>query len=189
MSNVSKKITNFTATKQKQLIIGIMKLKSIFLLATASVVLICCKGPEGPAGIDGNANVKVYVYNNLNWNVNNGVATVYGSCVGITSDIMNTGAVLAYASKTLNGITVEWLLPWTFLDEFYTENVMAVHLLGEWFLKNESSDGFPSVYLEIPKLKIVVIEGLSGKKEGIELNYTWEELVRRYPNMEYIYVN
>jgi len=166
-----------------------MKLKSIFLLATTSVILISCEGPAGPAGIDGNANVKVYVYNSLNWSSNNGIATASGSCAGITSNILNTGAVLSYITKTAAGTEVVIELPYTFLSEFYTENVFMAHTLGDWGLINTASDGVPLEYLTITKVKIVVIEGLAGKKEGIELNYTWEELVRRYPNMEYIYVN
>jgi len=167
-----------------------MRLKRIFLLATASVILISCEGPEGPAGVDGNANVKAYVYNNLDWNVQNGEATVNGSCVGITADIINTGAVLGYASYTApNSSVVEWLLPWTYTYATYTENVLLSHSVGLWSLQNTASDDLPSLYSSIPKLKIVVIQGLAGKKEGVELNYTWEELVQRYPNMEYIYVN
>jgi len=167
-----------------------MRLKRIFLLATASVILISCEGPAGPAGQNGNANVKAYVYNNLDWNVQNGEATANGSCAGITADIMNTGAVLGYASYTApNSSVVEWLLPWTYTSLTYTENVLLSHSVGLWRLQNTSSDDLPSLYYSIPKLKIVVIQGLAGKKEGVELNYTWEELVRRYPNMEYIYVN
>jgi len=170
-----------------------MKLKNIFLLATTSVILISCEGPEGPAGqngVDGNANVKAYVYNNLNWATNDGVAMANGSCQGITSEIIATGAVLGYASFVQsNGVELQWLLPYTIVEETYQENLLMAYSQGAWVLENTASDDFPSIYAAVPKLKIVVIQGLAGKKEGIELNYTWEELVQRYPNMEYIYVN
>ena len=173
-----------------------MKIKSIFLLATTSVILISCEGPAGPAGpagqngVDGNANVKAYVYNNLNWATNDGVARANGSCQGITSEIIATGAVLGYASFVQsNGVEQQWLLPYTTVEETYQENLLMTYSQGAWVLANTASDDLPSIYEDVPKLKVVVIQGLAGKKEGVELNYTWAELVRRYPNIEYIYVN
>jgi hypothetical protein len=177
----------------KPLIIKIMKLKSIFLLATTSVILISCEGPEGPAGqngVDGNANVKAYVYNNLNWTTNGGVATANGSCQGITSEIMATGAVLGYASYVQsNGAELQWLLPYTTVEETYQENLLMIYSQGAWVLENTASDDVPSIYAAVPKLKVVVISGLSGKQAGFTPNLSWEDLVKRYPNMEYIYVN
>ena len=170
-----------------------MKLKSIFLLATTSVILISCEGPEGPAGqngVEGNANVKAYVYNNLNWTTNDGVASATGSCQGITSEIMATGAVLGYASYVQsNGVELQWLLPYTVVQETYQENLAMGYTQGAWVLTNTASDDIPSIYANVPKLKVVVISGLSGKQAGFTPNLSWEDLVKRYPNMQYIYVN
>lgn len=170
-----------------------MNIKKFITLITTSIVLVACEGPagpQGPAGQDGNANVKAYIYNNLNWATNAGEAYANGSCQGITTDIMATGAVLSYASYVqTNGVEVQWLLPWTVVEGTYQENLLMAYSQGAWRLTNSASDDVPSIYLNVPKLKIVVISGLSGKQAGIEPNLSWEELVKRYPNMEVIHVN
>ncbi len=60
---------------------------------------------------------------------------------------------------------------------------------GTWYLTNTASDDLPTLYEDIPKIKIVVIQGTSGKKEMVNPNISWEELVARYPNMETIEMN
>jgi len=157
------------------------------------VIIMSCEGPQGPAGIDGadgNANVKAYVFNNLNWSVQNGEATVSRQLSALTSDIMATGAVLTYASYVApNGSEVQWLLPWTEVEGTYQENLLMAYSTGSWQLTNSASDDVPSIYLNVPKVKVVVIQGLSGKQSGIEPNLSWEQLLKRYPNLEVIEMN
>jgi hypothetical protein len=157
------------------------------------LVFFSCEGPvgpQGPAGQDGNANVKAYVFNNLNWVVQNGRASVIGQLPALNSDILTSGAVLTYASIVQpNGAEVQWLLPYTVLEATYQENIAMFYGSGEWFLLNSASDDLPELYQTIPKIKIVVIQGMSGKKPILDPKLSWEDLVDRYPNIETITVN
>jgi hypothetical protein len=169
-------------------------MKNIIFLAASIFLLASCEGPQGPAGQDGkdgNANVKVYVYNTVNWNDNNYPVVATVSCSGITSDIMATGLVLGYVRYTNpNGSLMEWQLPWTYADENgFVENVLMSYSPGVANFESTSDDGMPSIYGAIASVKVVVIEGLAGKKAHDELELSWEDLVKRYPNMQYIYVN
>jgi hypothetical protein len=155
------------------------------------VFFASCEGPQGPAGADGNANVKVYVYNTVNWDETGYPVTATLSCNGITNDIMSTGIVLGYARFTTpNGSLLEWQLPWTYADESgYVENVTMSHSLGFASLENTSDDGIPSIYGAIQSVKIAVIEGFAGKRNFSDIEISWEELMDKYPNIEYIQVN
>lgn len=169
-------------------------MKNLVLFFAIAFAFTSCEGPagpQGPAGIDGNANVKCYIYNNVNWNTANYPVTANLSCTAITSDIMSRGLVLGYVRYTSpNGTLMEWQLPWTYADEAgYVENVLMSYSTGMATLENTSDDGVASIYGAVAAVKIVVIEGLSGKRESDELNISWEDLVKRYPNMQIINVN
>jgi hypothetical protein len=163
------------------------------LLLLLPLLLLSCEGPtgpQGPAGQNGNANVKAYVFNNLNWSEIGGEAFVSGQLSAINAGVLSTGAVLTYASIfDNNGSEVQWQLPWTVVEGTYQENVFMMYSTGTWYLTNTASDDLPTLYEDIPKIKIVVIQGTSGKKEMVNPNISWEELVARYPNMETIEMN
>jgi hypothetical protein len=164
-------------------------MKKLLLLLLPFALLSCegPVGPQGPAGQNGNANVKAYVFNNLNWVENNGEASVSGQLSALNADILSKGAVLTYSSFFgSNGLEVQWQLPWTVVEGTYQENVLMAYSLGSWTLTNSASDDVPSLYESIPKVKIVVIQGTNGKKEMVDPAISWEELVARYPNMEII---
>lgn len=167
-------------------------IKNTFLLLLPLLLLSCegPTGPQGPAGQNGNANVKAYVFNNLNWSEIGGEAFVSGQLSAINAGVLSTGAVLTYASIfDNNGSEVQWQLPWTVVEGTYQENVFMMYSTGTWYLTNTASDDLPTLYEDIPKIKIVVIQGTSGKKEMVNPNISWEELVARYPNMETIEMN
>ena len=97
---------------------------------------------------------------------------------------MATGAVLTYASYVQsNGSEVQWLLPWTVVEGSYQENLLMAYSTGSWQLTNSASDDLPTLYFNVPKVKVVVIQGLSGKQAGIEPNLSWEQLIERYPQL------
>ncbi len=162
--------------------------KLLFLLLPFA--LLSCEGPvgpQGPAGQNGNANVKAYIFNNLNWVENNGEASVSGQLSSLNADVLSKGAVLTYASYFgTNGLEIQWQLPWTVVEGTYQETVFMAYSPGSWFITNSASDDLPTLYESIPKVKIVVIQGTSGKKETVDTTISWEELVARYPNMEVI---
>jgi hypothetical protein len=171
-----------------------IQMKNIILFFAAIFIFSSCEGPagpQGPAGLDGNANVKCYVYNNVNWNSSNYPVTASLPCAAITSEIMSKGLVLGYVRYTSpNGSLGEWQLPWTYADEAgYVENITMSYNTGMATLENTSDDGVASIYGAVAAVKIVVIEGVSGKRESTELNLSWEELIKRYPKMKYVSVN
>ncbi len=117
----------------------------IYLLAVAALILSfspSCKkeGPPGPAGEDGNANVKSSTITFSNWTWHSGTLYDYADFTWgeITSDIANSGTVLVYLSNGNGG----WLpLPRTiYPTSNYTQSQRYVYYQGGFTVIVQDSD-------------------------------------------------
>lgn len=78
----------------------------LHLIAFCLIIVSSCKKPEkgdpGPAGKDGNANVKSITHTITNWTYSS--PTYIGNIpfASITNEIINSGAVLVYAQTAAN---------------------------------------------------------------------------------------
>ncbi len=165
-----------------------MKLKlSLLLSACLLLVFSSC---EGPAGEDGNANVRIYNFTNFSWNDLYGDGTAYTADLelpALTSQVYNTHLVLGFVTLNFNGNTVRWSLPYVFTSpNGYNESINLAYTpysgsnnIG--FLAS-SDDGLPSVYQDVISFRVALIEG------SFKRDFTWEELINM-PNVEFIEVD
>lgn len=82
---------------------NLKKILSLVLIASTIVIYSCSKeaekGEDGPAGVDGNANVKSILLTATFWNWDSGSSSRYQTWTGVTDiseDIAATGVVLLY---------------------------------------------------------------------------------------------
>ena len=173
-----------------------MKTMKVFLLGlSATLILASCEGPAGADGADGNANVRVSVANNINWDETGYPVTASLTWSAITEDIINNGVVLSFWQRTLpDATTIESPLPYVIANENgYVENVIPIYSaygpnnttnIG---LVNLSDDGIASIYEDIVAVKFVVIEG-TGKRDYYS-DWTWEDVLTYYPDIEIEEIN
>ena len=116
---------------------------SIALITLLSLFSGCKKeGPAGPAGKEGNANVKssTTTFSNWTWDGSSGVEYDYVDFTWgeITSEIVNTGGVFIYVSNGAGG----WLpLPRTiFPNNAYTQSQRFVYTTGAFRIIVQDSD-------------------------------------------------
>ncbi len=168
----------------------------IFLLGlSATLILASCEGPAGADGADGNANVRVSVANNINWDETGYPVMAYLTWDAITEDIINNGVVLSFFQMTLpDATTIESPLPYVLANEDgYVENVIPLYYAYDpndttnIVLANFSDDGIASLYQEIAAVKFVVIEG-TGKRDYYS-DWTWEDVLTYYPDIEIEEIN
>ena len=138
-------------------------LKIFIGLATFSIALTSCEGPEGPMG---NANVTIWKtsINSSGWVAD---AEAYGyaiDCPIINSEVVN-GLYQVSASINLGGLWVS--APYITAGLDYTETCQFVFGTGSpnAFLYAYSDDDITTLHENITEVKVAVIEGLGGKKE------------------------
>lgn len=170
-----------------------MKAAKILLFSLcATIIFSSCEGPAGADGADGNANVRVSVANNINWDDTGYPVIAELSWSAINQDIIDNGVVLAFFQRTVNGISIESPFPYLDANENgYVEQVQSLHTAYEngsnnIALANTSDDGLPSIYLSIDAVKFVVIEG-TGKRDYSD--WTWEDVLTYYPDIEIEEIN
>lgn len=162
-------------------------MKVLLFSFSATLILTSC---EGPAGADGNANVRVSVANNINWDETGYPVTADLSWSAITEDIIDNGVVLSFWQRTLpDATTIESPLPYVIANENgYVENVIPIYNAygpnntNNIGLVNLSDDGIASIYDDIVAVKFVVIEG-TGKRDYYS-DWTWEDVLTYYPDIE-----
>lgn len=171
-----------------------MKTMKVLLFSfSATLILTSCEGPAGADGIDGadgNANVRVSVANNINWDETGYPVTADLSWSAITEDIIDNGVVLSFWQRTLpDATTIESPLPYVIANENgYVENVIPIYSAyspnntNNIGLVNLSDDGIASIYDNIVAVKFVVIEG-TGKRDYYS-DWTWEDVLTYYPDIE-----
>ena len=92
--------SSFIQPKSKNMKTNFIKIMTVLMLA--GTVFTNCKkgdtGPQGPAGTNGNANVKSQTSTNLTWTFNNATKAYETniSAALVTQDIVDKGAVLVY---------------------------------------------------------------------------------------------
>jgi hypothetical protein len=87
----------------------------------------CKKGPEGPAGKDGNSNVVSSSITSGNWTYDEPSWVQTFTYPAITSDILNSGAVLVYVQSASN----YYQLPYTYYpSSVFSKTITYVHYLG-----------------------------------------------------------
>lgn len=114
---------------------------SILLTTLVSFTFSCKKeGPPGPAGKDGNANVKSSTVTFSNWAWNSSGLYDYADFTWgeITSDVANNGAVLIYVNNGNGG----WLpLPRTiYPNNSYSQSQRYVYATGSFSIIVQDSD-------------------------------------------------
>lgn len=153
-------------------------LSAALLLSQLSIIVSCTKeGPQGPAGQDGNANVKSYTVGvePYQWSGSEGSYRVNINMPAITQAIYDNGDVRVYV-KASDAESYQ-ALPYTWPDFSITRywyQVGSVQL-DEKFVSQTMK---PEIYSEF---KIVVIEGGLQNKN---LNFNNYEEVRSYYSLE-----
>ena len=153
--------------------------KLLLLLGLISIGMFqSCKkeGPQGPAGADGNANVKTYniSVSSANWTCSS-ICYTDITVAGITQDIVNSGSVHVFMESTSQ--TGAWLnMPWTEMNSGYISNYNFVYALGVMRISKSDSDLTTPINPGARNFKIVVIAS-SGKLAHPEVDYTnYEEI-------------
>ena len=139
-------------------------------------------GPDGPQGPIGNANVDTYTYILSNW-TEFGTAGTPGqgyfataSVPEITSNIMNTGVVLAYID---NGAGAWFALPYTYIYATWTRQWLYAYKLGSIEFQKQDDDGF-TLDPGTQTFKVVIMDG-SAKKDNPDIDYTnYIEVAERF---------
>lgn len=166
-----------------------MKIASICVAVLMAVILTSsCEGKEGPAGEDGNANVKVYVSNEINWADVNGDASVFEAAWTVNAIDQITyerDAIFVYVDYAVVGGTIQTQLPMVLTAAAgYNESITSYYKPftsgANLYLVGSADDGIPTIHDNVTKVKIVIIEGKLGKKE-----LSWDEICQ-LTNLEYI---
>lgn len=131
-------------------------------LLVVTTFLGACKkkeveGPAGPAGADGNANVKSLTVSTVaaDW-TGDGVAgySITLSAPIITADIVATGAVLCYME--ISGTT--YALPYSYLYNGFTRHMLFQYAEGTVTVERRDDDGVTSnPGVSNAKIKVVAI--------------------------------
>lgn len=152
-----------------------MKSKLLFALVLLSTLFLftrCTKeGPEGPAGKDGNANVKssTVTFSNWTWDSGNSYMYVDFTWSAITSSIVNSGALLIYVNTTSG-----WAqLPRTiYPSASYSESQRFTYNVGSFRIIVQDSDFLqPTPALGTWTIKVVAIEA-SARKANPDLDWS-----------------
>lgn len=162
-------------------------MKKIILLSAVFIAMLTgCKketgpvgptGPQGPQGIQGNANVHSYSFAAApnNWNTTSSPPAYFVSLSvpELTSEIMNSGAVLVYMQVA--GNTNYTQLPVTsYVSSGYSETFEVSNTVGvvKVFRSNSSLTLPPALTTNVTFKVIVIAAGLEAAN-GIDLsNYT-----------------
>lgn len=135
------------------------RLQITITVAAILLLVIGCKkeGPPGPAGADGNANVKssTITFSNWTWN-STGLYDESSFTWGeITTDIVNSGGVFVYVSNGAGG----WLpLPRTvFPTTSYTQSQRYFYYNGGFTIVVQDSDLTPPVNLGTWTIKVLAV--------------------------------
>jgi len=150
----------------------------VILTLFITLVHSCKKeGPPGPAGKDGNANVKTttITFSSWTWDGNAGYSFADFTWGAITSDIVNTGGVFIYVSNGSGG----WLpLPRTiFPTSSYTQSQRYIYSTGFFRVIVQDSDLLPPVSLGTWTIKILAVAG-SLREANPNLDWSNYEAVR-----------
>ena len=149
-------------------------------LLVATTFLGACKkkeGPAGPAGADGNANVKSVTVSTVaaDWSGDGVVGySITLSTPIITADIVATGAVLCYLEEY--GTT--YALPYSYLYNGYTRHMLFEYETGSVTVLRRDDDGAttnPGV--SDAKIKVVAISS-SGLIQHPNVDYSNYEEVK-----------
>ena len=163
-----------------------MKNRITILVITVLFVSILpgCKkeGPPGPAGKDGNANVKSTTHTFSNWYWNSSYAYDYADFTWgeITSDIVNSGSVFVYLSDGIGG----WIpLPRTvFPSSSYSQSQRYVYYQGGFSIIVQDSDltqpGNPGTWT----IKVLSVAG-SVRTANPDLDWNNYEAVKTALNL------
>ncbi len=135
------------------------------LLVILSVGIMGCKkdpikAPAGPAGVDGNANVKTFIYENPIWN-----GTYWMDInTGLTDDQIKNDVILTYIELTnLNNVlrSVPGDIDVYYFDKFILNSLSIPSIIGgiRILCRNQAGAGWPTASLpNVNFVKIVVIK-------------------------------
>lgn len=147
----------------------------MFTVSSFLTLLASCKkeGPPGPAGLDGNANVKTstVTFSSWTWDGSSGAQYDYANFTwsAITSDIVNTGGVFVYVSNGAGG----WLpLPRTvFPNSAYVQSQRFNYTTGAFTVIVQDSDLTPPVNMGTWTIKVLAVAGtLRQAHPGLDWN-------------------
>ncbi len=133
------------------------------LLVILSVGIMGCKkekAPAGPAGVDGNANVKTFIYENPSWTGN------YWMDInaGLTDDQIKNDVILTYIQlTTFNNLLLcvpGDVVGYYFSNQFYNSSNIPIGIGDVRIIcKTEAGVGWPTATLPaLDLVKIVVIK-------------------------------
>lgn len=139
-----------------------LTIKIIFALASISILFNGCKKTEtGPAGKDGNSNVKATLYDATSWSWSTPYYYLNLNVPDLTATNINAAAVMVYFNK---GTSNSWIaLPYTQYDSPYDYfmgfNTSSGNVQITWVYDSSLSSGSnPNVYYATTvKFKVVVI--------------------------------
>ena len=151
-------------TNKLQLLSGIIRISSLFLLSVLLVQCIGQEGPMGPAGLDGINYTRSAIYdvNPADWtgNVNGYNANL--TVPEITDDIYYNGAVLVYRLWEVDPKSFN-LLPYTYVDNAQTiyfdfdAFVGSINLIYKEVSAGVNDTPAPT---SLMSFKVVIIEGI-----------------------------
>lgn len=150
-----------------------------FLLISLLSLNSGCKkeGPPGPAGQDGNANVKSSTITFSNWSWDGG--NYYDYCdftwSAITSDINNSGAVLIYLNTPAGWAPLPRA---TYPSSGYSESQRYTYNTGTFRIIVQDSDLTPPVSLGTWTIKILAIAS-SARHANPNLDWNDYEAVKK----------
>lgn len=133
----------------------------IGLLVVTTFLSACKKeevvGPTGPAGADGNANVKSVTFSSVAADWTGDGAAGYSITINssiITADIVASGAVLCYMD--ISGTT--YALPYSYLYNGYTRHMLYTYETGSVTVNRRDDDGATTnPGSSMAKIKVVAI--------------------------------
>jgi hypothetical protein len=147
---------------------------SVFILFSS------CKkeGPEGPAGKDGNANVKsgTITFSNWTWDSSNSYLYSNFTWTELTSSVVNGGAFYIYLNTTSG-----WApLPRTiYPSPSYTQSQRYVYNVGSFKIIVQDSDLIQPASPGSWTIKVVAVDG-TVRKANPDLDWNdYEEVKRR----------
>jgi hypothetical protein len=160
-----------------------MKLNQILILSFSVFFALACKkeegpvGPQGPEGPTGNANVQsqVITVSASQWDDEGTWYSATMPCGLITSEIQNSGAVMAYQRGLDPSVYTALPVSADFIGDTVTTHVGFEHTVNEIFIYIQAEDGDTPTPGE-RTYKVVAIES-SGLAANPELNLeSYEEV-------------
>ena len=160
------------------------------MILMVGTVFTACSGEDGaigPEGATGNANVQSNTYTVLSgdWRqpiVNSAFQQDTIAIAGITSNVVNSGAVHVYQTFSMNSDSLVWnAMPYRYLTVasgvITNMNLQASYNVGELYLRAYTDDRYLGTIADM-MLKVIIIPS-SAKVDGVDIN-NYEEVKAVY---------